>query len=299
MDAESEVQSTKYRVQSKKKKSGWSLLAVIVTVVTAGCGTARQGDIVRIALVAPFEGRYQEIGYNAYYAAKLALADYGRNDIELVAVDDGGTVQSAVERAQALAGDPLVKAVIAMGYNATDSAVQAAFGNTPVLIVGDWGTTPETSNIFMMTNPQNEALWTLPQSERTITNAAQLSRSIVGNEVLALEQFPLLTQRSVQATIISSGSLPDARFTERYVNSAEFTPQPGLLATLTYDSTNLLIQAITSAKNSDLTYALENSRYKGLNGNIEFVDGYWTDAPIHYFSYDSVGNLVPVNSPVE
>jgi ABC-type branched-subunit amino acid transport system substrate-binding protein len=117
--------------------------------------------------------------------------------------------------------------------------------------------------------------------------------------VLALEQFPLLAQQPQQATLISSGSLPDADFTERYINSAEFTPQPGLLATVTYDATNTVIQALTDANNGGLAGALASINYTGLNGKIQFKDGYWVNAPIHYFSYDRNGNLIPVDRPIK
>ena len=299
MDVEKKVPSSEFRVPSKKKKAGRSILVLLIAVWIAGCGTTNPGNIKRVALLAPFEGRYREIGYNAYYATKLALADYGKNDIEFVAVDDGGSVQSAVDRARALAGDPLVKAVIVLGYTATNADVQQAFGALPVLIVGDWSAKPETSDTFVLTSPQIDAMLTLPQSARDVTDAAQIHAPIVGNEVLALEQFPLLAQQPQQATVISSGNSPDADFTKRYVNSAEFTPQPGLLATLTYDATNIVIQAITSAKNGNAADVLANINYDGLNGNIQFKDGYWTDAPIHYFGYDADGILVPVDRPVK
>jgi ABC-type branched-subunit amino acid transport system substrate-binding protein len=285
--------------QSKKKKAGWGWLALLVLALAAGCGTAKPGSISRIALLAPFEGRYREVGYNAYYAVKLALSDYGRNDIEFVAVDDGGSVQSAVRRARALTNDPLLKAVIVMGYNATDQATQVAFKNIPVLIVGDWVTKPESQNTFLLTNPQIASLMSIPQDERDVTDMANLDGAVLGNEVLALEQYPLLAPASRQITAISSGSLPDANFIQRYGNSAEFTPPPGLLATLTYDATHLLLQAIMSAENSDLTTVLENIYYTGLNGNIQFEDGYWIDAPIHYFGYDNSGQLISVESPIE
>ncbi|MEO8611510.1 MAG: ABC transporter substrate-binding protein [Chloroflexota bacterium] len=260
---------------------------------------ARPGNIARVALLAPFEGRYQEIGYNAYYAVKLALADYGKTDIEFVALDDGGNVQSAIERARALAGDPLVKAVITLGYTATNTDVQQALGNVPTLIVGDWDAKPETSTTFVLTSPQIDGVTTLPQNTQDVTDAAQIHTPIVGNEILALEQFPLLASQPQQATVISSGSLPDTDFSERYINSAEYTPKPGLLATLTYDATIIVIQAITNTKNGDVASGVANIDYKGLNGEIQFKDGYWVDAPIHYFSYDTDGKLIPVDRPVK
>jgi ABC-type branched-subunit amino acid transport system substrate-binding protein len=300
MDADKKVQSAEYRVQSEKNKARSGTLGImLIALMIAGCGTIKPGGIARIALLAPFEGRYQEVGYNAYYAVKLALADYGKNDLEFVAVDDGGSVQSAVDRARALVGDPLVEAAIVLGYTATNADVQQTFGTMPVLIVGNWNTKPETPATFALTNPQIDALLTPDEAIRDVIKAAQIKSTIVGNEALALEQFPVLAQQPQQTTVISSGNLPDTAFTERYVNSAEYTPQPGLLATLTYDATNIVIQAITSAKNGNVTDTVASINYKGLNGNIQFKDGYWTDAPIHYFGYNSDGKLVAIDRPIK
>ena len=39
------------------------------------CQGAGEADIAKIALLAPFEGQYREIGYNAFYALRLAYDD--------------------------------------------------------------------------------------------------------------------------------------------------------------------------------------------------------------------------------
>jgi hypothetical protein len=181
MDAKRQVPSAEFRVLSEKIKSVCSIVFLLSTLFIAGCGTTKPGNLARVALLAPFEGRYREVGYNAYYAVKLALSDYGKTDIEFVAVDDGGSVQSAVDRARALAGDPRVKAVIALGYTATGAEVQQVFRDIPMLIVGDWGVKPETQNIFLFTNPQIDTLVTLPESERGVTDAGQLRTPFIGN----------------------------------------------------------------------------------------------------------------------
>ena len=74
--------------------------------------------VLKFGLVAPFEGRYRPIGYDAIYAARLAVRErnasggVGGYRVELVAYDDGGNAPSAVERARQLALDPQVVAVI-------------------------------------------------------------------------------------------------------------------------------------------------------------------------------------------
>ena len=50
---------------------------------------------VKIGLVAPFEGRYRYVGYDVFYAVRLALQEVnaaggvGGYHVELVAYDDG------------------------------------------------------------------------------------------------------------------------------------------------------------------------------------------------------------------
>lgn len=254
-------------------------------MLMCGCG-ARPGTITRVALLAPFEGRYREVGYNAYYAAKLAIQDFGNSNIELLAIDDGGTVASAADRAKALAGDPLVKAVIALGYAATDEITQQAFENLPVLIVGGWGSKPETDTIFILANAELAA--TTGRIE--ITNALQIENTSTGGEVFTLDQFLKLHPDEQNIVIMSSASLPDADFRQRYVNSGLFVPEPGLLATLTYDAFGMVLQA---TQNGDVLSALNTMRYEGVNGSIQFVDGNWLDAPIHKYTYSTDGVLQP------
>jgi ABC-type branched-subunit amino acid transport system substrate-binding protein len=298
MDAKKEVQSSKFRVKSKKKILNQVALVICIAVMMSGCSGYKPESVQRVALLAPFEGRYREVGYNAYYAAKLAFHDYSRLDIELVAVDDGGTVESAVDRARALAGDPLIKAVIALGYAATNEETQPAFGNLPVVVVGYWGTKPAAPAIFMLNNPAIDDT-TLPDMAEEITASARVDEPIIGGDVLALQQFPLLSQNSETVMIVSSGNLPDADFVTRYLDSAAFTPQPGLLATLTYDATRITLQAINEAQNGDVGTILAAMDYTGLNGDIRFENNYWVNAPLNYFEYDTTGNLLAIDRPVE
>ncbi len=258
-----------------------TLILCLIIVNLCGCSIFSQQEISRIALLAPFEGRYREIGYDAYYAVRLALSDGQNIGIELLAVDDGGTAENAVERAKALAKDPLVKAVIALGYAATDTRTQQAFGQLPVMIVGGWGTKPATDNIYMLTNPQISDIITTT-GQFPITDAIQINTSVTGSEVFALKQFIQLRPDTNGIRIASSGSLPDGGFRERYLQSGLYVPEPGLLATLTYDAAAITLQAIHEGNTQT---AFESMQYEGINGLFMFENGYWTDAPIHYYCY--------------
>jgi hypothetical protein len=291
------VKSRPFSVLSSQFKRRLALLLGMVGLV-AGCSAlGRPIEIRRIALLAPFEERYREIGYDAYYAVKLAMQDMGDTSIELVAVDDGGTRDSAVDRAYALTSDPLVQVVIALGNAATQPETQAALGDKPMLIVGQWGASPEGNHVFTLASQAVSAMVTDDPALNDVIQTARLDFPIVGNEVLALKQFPLLHTHPERVTVVSSGSFPDTDFKARYEASAEFVPEPGLLTTLTYDATRIALQAIYA--DSDTRDALAKTDYTGLNGRIQFHDGYWLDAPIHCYGYSREGELTPKDCPVE
>jgi hypothetical protein len=255
---------------------------VLLLLLCSAC--SRTPSTARVALLAPFEGRYREIGYNALYAARLALADTPQ--VELLAVDAGASV---VDRARALAADPQVVAAVVLGY--TEQEAFAAFGDAPVLVVGSWGAVPSSNTLFVLSNPDiQDALTTDPQV--SITEAARLETPITGGDVLALEQFPRLRDSLDGVTILSSGSLPDADFAARYTANDPFAPEPGLLATLTYDAFEMLLATMRTDNLAALRDAIAGTTYEGLNGAIRFEHGYWADAPIYRYGYDADRQLI-------
>ena len=92
------------------------VLGIGYGLLLSACGGTR--PVIKFGLVAPFEGRYRPVGYDAIYAARLAVRErnaaggVGGYRVELVAYDDGGDAQAAAERARQLALDPQVVAVI-------------------------------------------------------------------------------------------------------------------------------------------------------------------------------------------
>jgi ABC-type branched-subunit amino acid transport system substrate-binding protein len=91
--------------------------------------TASTQPVVKIGLVAPFEGRYRSIGYEAIYAARLAIREINAKGgisghrIELVALDDRGEPERAMTAARQLVLDPQVVAVV--GHLQPDSSAAA------------------------------------------------------------------------------------------------------------------------------------------------------------------------------
>ncbi len=254
-----------------------ALFILIAALLLSACAGVRAQEIRRIALFAPFEGRYREIGYDALYAARLAFSDSPNAPIELLAVDSGGT--QAESHARALAQDPLVMAVIALGYDATAPEVLRALGDLPVLVVGEWGAEPISENIFIFSNPEIAQQITTP-ARVSVTDAAALPAPVVGTDVFALEGLRELRESLNGVTILSSGwlSLPGdgTRFTERYKNDDPFAPEPGLLAALTYNATTM---ATFSASGS------ESRTHMQSNLAPDFPNGYWKDAQIQRYVY--------------
>ncbi len=256
--------------------------ALFVLIFTlAGCRASP--SVPRVALIAPFEGRYREVGYDALYAARLALTESGQH-VNLVALDDGGTLESAIARAKALQGDPLTIVTILIGYHAVDSATQTALGDIPALIVGEWSSRHASPISFVLTNPFNPVRlgYYLPFE---ITNAPDMSTSSIGSDVLTLSSFLLLNDNPNDIRIMSSGSLPDESFVHRYQMSDPFAPPPSLRSTLMYDAARIAIEAARSGNRVAALQAITETDYDGLNGRIRFESGYWRDAPLYAYEY--------------
>lgn len=96
----------------------WTLCLLLALTACRVPGATR--PIVKIGLVAPFEGRYRYVGYGLFAAARLALREAnaagGVGDpaysVELVAYDDGADPELARQQAEKLAVDPEVVLVI-------------------------------------------------------------------------------------------------------------------------------------------------------------------------------------------
>ena len=239
---------------------GKSFRIALLLLLLSSALTACEARLpAKITLLAPFEGQYREIGYNALYALRLALAEAESHDAQLLAVHDGGTVASAIERIKALNMDPAVAAIIAMGPAATHPAVQMA-NDKPLIMVGNWGHDRSDPDSLYAANPD-------------------LAKARSTGDLLMLSQTLDLRDDWESLRFESSGSLPDATFRGRYVNSALYAPPPNLLATLTYDIGRLALAALKSGE------AFAASSHQGIAGSIRFEDGYWVDAPVNRYRY--------------
>jgi len=207
----------------------------------------------KIALLAPFEGEYRELGYNALYAARMALED-AAGDWQLLALDDGGGLESARARMQALQLDPVVAAVVAMGPRASHPDVQAV-NDLPLVLIGNWGHDRADEQSLYAAHPD-------------------LARQ--AGDLHLLEQARQLGAGRAGASIRSSGRLPAPAFRQRYRASSPYAPEPNQLAMLVYDIVSALARPGLD---------VDSLQHAGLSGGISFRDGYWQGAPVNVFAW--------------
>jgi branched-chain amino acid transport system substrate-binding protein len=106
---------------------------------------------VKIGLVAPFEGLYRPLGYEALYAAKLALGE--RNEqggvagylVELVALNDDQDPESAAQRAREMAVDPAIVGVIGHLGEETTVAVMPVYEEEGLALIVPASTATEVT----------------------------------------------------------------------------------------------------------------------------------------------------------
>jgi ABC-type branched-subunit amino acid transport system substrate-binding protein len=133
----------------------WPLLGLVVVALTlTTCSLIpprRSEPVVKIGLVAPFEGRYREVGYDVIYSARLAIREAnqasgpGQTKVLLTAVDDFGDPEIARQSAEAMTIDPDVMAVIGHWRPQTTAAARPIYQSAGLAFVeagqGDFGPT--------------------------------------------------------------------------------------------------------------------------------------------------------------
>ncbi|NLE44590.1 MAG: ABC transporter substrate-binding protein [Chloroflexi bacterium] len=116
--------------------------AAMQVALLASCGAPGDSDqVIKIGLVAPFEGQYRYVGYDVIYAVRLALREVnssggaGGYRVELVAYDDMGDPESAVEQARKLQIDSDVLAVVGHFRHATTEAAAPVYNDAGIALV--------------------------------------------------------------------------------------------------------------------------------------------------------------------
>jgi ABC-type branched-subunit amino acid transport system substrate-binding protein len=288
--------------------------AAIWLLVAALCSPACvpvTRPVVKIGLVAPFEGRYRDVGYEVIYAVRLAVreanaaggaAGYG---IELTALDDGGDPASAAEQARKLATDPHIAGVIGDWLDATtlNAAPVYAAAGIPFLATAATALPPGAFRLWLTAAAIRAAaasasgeLCPLPCDSLdnldwlAQTRAGGSATTIFGPPLWGEPQFATLAGSLANGVrFVAPAPYPpdstDASFADRY-RAISNGVEPRSNAVLAYDAARLLFAAIaqsvqrgTAPSRSGVSDALAQASFQGLSGPIHFDPEHnWAEA---------------------
>lgn len=272
-------------------KRGRLLITALLLLLT-GCLPPRLPPVVKIGLVAPFEGRYRDLGYDAIYAARLAARQLNAAggiegwQLELVAYDDRGAPDLAQTAARNLMVDPDVVAVIGHYRAESTAAAQPLYAETGLahIAVGAYPPAPG-------------AAWHLSPAPDRLEAAA---REQAAQAVLWLPD----TEGRYITPYPRPQDLDDAgAWIAAYVAMGPHVPAPGVYALPTYDAVYVLAQAIAANLQAEgrptragILAALPGAVHEGRLGRIAWHDGrFWEAAPLYLYEVEN-GGVVLLNS---
>jgi len=238
-------------------------------LLLASC-SASTAPVVKLGLVAPFEGRYRAIGYEAIYAARLAIREINQSGgvdgyrVELVALDDSGSADRAAEQARKLALDPQVVAVIGHYLPDTTAAAMGTYcDETLPLLAVESNRASDCLGVLLLTPPLTGSL---------ITDSL-LTDSLITDSLTTDPSSFLFA-----ATVPHPAELPAARtFADAYNAIPIDGTRAGPIALQTYDAMHLLFDALARNIQLDgkpsregMRRALAESDFAGLSGAYRF-----------------------------
>lgn len=258
------MQEAGRRKQNARRVFLASCLLPLVVVLLAACAASTQ-PVVKIGLVAPFEGRYRHIGYEAIYAARLAIREINARGgidghrIELVALDDRGEPEQAITATRQLVLDPQVVAVIGHLRPASSDAAMKVYceAGLPVVIL-ESAENPCKGAYMLGSAPRNRWL---------------------EDQLVFVSNVP------------DPGSLSAAQeFVKNYNAIPIDGTHAGPIALQTYDVMSLLFEAIDRAERIDrdgVQAALRSIDFSGLGAHYAFdQQGNLIDPQTYVFDYD-------------
>ncbi|HEM60832.1 MAG TPA: hypothetical protein ENO24_00935, partial [Chloroflexi bacterium] len=171
----------------------------LVALVACACGyRASARPTLKIGLVAPFEGLYRPLGYDALYGVRLAveerneLGGVGGHLVELVALSDDQDPLWAAQRAREMSEDPDVVAVIGHLSDETTRAAIPFYRETGLPLV-----VPCSGTDTLMDSGHERVFWLVADDETVGSAAARYavlergadSVAMAGGEDSLLEPF--------------------------------------------------------------------------------------------------------------
>lgn len=200
-----------YKVVAQVRRVlGW--VAVLWLVA---CSPSRA--VTRYVLIAPFEGEEREVGYQMLYGARLAIAEANRLDIELLAVDDGGSREQFQQRLSAFERDPTVVQLLVAGTPSASLELGASQHR-----IGRWDKAEPCGDfctlIFFRAQLINGETVTVETTSPPIDESFRVA--YLGSDQFVPEPLPLAlaTYQTVQA-LLKQQPLPSQTY--RYTVTAE------------------------------------------------------------------------------
>ncbi len=194
----------------RKVPTGW--LCVLLLLAVGGCtAPGSTKPIVKVGLVAPFEGLYRPLGYEVLYAVKLAIRERNASGgvagymVELVALNDDNEPTVAAQRAREMAVDPDVVGVIGHFSSPTTLAALEEYRRAGLTLVTSAAaanavTDSGYSNVYRLCG-RNDRLGQEAARYAVTELGAERLAILRGQEDLA-EAF-VLTVASLGATVVS------------------------------------------------------------------------------------------------
>ena len=128
----------------QKAELGRLLFYLLISALCLLAGCASVDPVIKVALVAPFEGQQRAVGYDVIYSARLAVREVneaggiGGYRVALVALDDGSSPELARQVAESLAIDPAVVAVVGHWDDETTAVAAPIYAGAgiPFIVAG-------------------------------------------------------------------------------------------------------------------------------------------------------------------
>ncbi len=260
------------QVASRKWKAGTLLVfCLLIPVLLSACAFPGTSPTFKLGLVAPFEGRYRPIGYDAIYAARLAVRQANAQGgaggwrVELIALDDGGDPAAAVKQARMLALDPAVVGVIGHLRADTTQAASAVYAQEglPLLVPANVPAGESASATSVYLGPSmaqlNGALQDAARPAGAVARlgvdaifAAEIVKSehgvLAGGPDLGLADFAKIAGLQAEGTVFVTGAPwpQDVAGAEQFIASYEAVSggsPPGPYAWATFQAAQMLLEA--------------------------------------------------------
>jgi len=248
--------------------------ALAFLLICAACAAPK--PTVKIALVAPFEGRLRGAGYAAFPAMRLAIrqavADAGNFHVAFIAYNDDGDPARAARVAHNVTRDPEVVAVIGHFALSTTLAALAVYTQAGLPVV-----VPSLPAPFV---PFDPLVFRLGPGPAALRRAVRAARCDALDATWSASGLPPCVGDAPPVADLPAAQQALAAFAE-----ISLGPPPGPRAVVAYDATMLVIDAIRRAgaqpTRAGVAAALRRTRHDGLLGQIWFDEqNTWRDAPL-------------------